>query len=294
MPKKVLLDDFDEPRMSGKNPLLKYYRMPGVHVKLPTSGAFLPPGTLELTVGHDIPVYPMRSADELLLKSPDALMSGFALEELIRSCVPAIKTPRLISSPDLDVLLVAIRAATYGEVITMTPTCPACHVENEARRNLSYLMANMTFVDPENMVRLTDEIVVYVRPYNMADATVLGMASYEEARKLQAMENAPAPERSEQISHSMQRMGLLSNEVLAACVIRVVVPDGDVTNPGMIKEFIANVSKAWTELIQAKLDDINSRGIPKGYDLTCAACGHEWKADIEFNPISFFAASSSV
>ena len=81
--------------------LKKYYRMPGVHIRLPTNGAFMPPGSVEFTMSGDIPVYPMRGADELLLKSPDALMSGYAIEELLKSCVPAIQFPRLVSSPDL-------------------------------------------------------------------------------------------------------------------------------------------------------------------------------------------------
>ena len=104
---------------AGANPLTKYFRIPGVHIKLPTHGAFMPTGSVAFTMNDEVPVYPMRGMDELLLKSPDALMNGYAIEKLIESCVPAIKFPRLISSPDLDVILMAIRAATYGETITL-------------------------------------------------------------------------------------------------------------------------------------------------------------------------------
>ena len=297
-PKKQLVDDFDEREMyqphpqPRQNPLMKYFRMPGVHVHLPSNGAFMPPGSIDFTMNNEVPVYPMRSADEMLLKSPDALMSGYAIEQIIQSCVPAIKAPRLISNPDLDVLLMAIRAATYGEVITLAPVCPSCGVENEARRNLSYLLANMTFVEPENMVRLTDEIVVYLRPYNMANATLLAMASYEETRKLQAVEES-TPERTSQIAQSMQRLTALSTEIMADCVLRVIVPEGIVSDPLMIREFVGNISKKWTDQIQAKLDEMNGCGIDKSYEITCASCGHKWNAEIEFNPSSFFASSSS-
>lgn len=295
MPRKHLADDYDEEEMFGKmeNPLTKYYRVPGVHVKLPTKGIFMPPGSIEPTLSGDIPVYPMRSADEMLLKSPDALMSGYAIEQLLRSCVPAIKLPRLISTPDLDVLLLAIRAATYGETITLSPVCPQCGAENQAQRNLSYLISNMTFVESDSPVRLTDEIVVYVRPYNLDNATKLGLASFEEARKLQAVEEAPAPERTAQVSHSMQRLTAVANEIVADCILRIVVPEGQVTDPQMIRGFMANISKRWTDQIQEKLEEINSRGIDKSYEITCASCEHKWKAEIEFNPATFFEASSS-
>lgn len=290
-----MTDDFVENEMFGQseNPLAKYYRVPGLHVRLPTKGMFMPPGSIEMTMAGDIPVYPMRSADEMLLKSPDALMSGYAIEQLMHSCVPAIKAPRLISTPDLDVLLLAIRAATYGEVITLAPTCPSCGVQNEANRNLSYLMTNMTFIDADNPVRFSDEIVVYLRPYNLENTTVLGLASFEETRKLQAVEDAAGPERSRQISESMQRITALANDIMADCVVRVVVPEGPVTDRAMIREFMGNVSKVWTDRVQEKLDEINTKGIDKSYEMTCAACDHKWKAEIEFDPARFFAPSSS-
>ena len=75
-------DEFDE-RQVFDDPLAKYYRMPGVHVRLPSNGAFMPPGSVQFTVTGEVPIYPMRAADELLLKSPDALMSGYAIEERV-------------------------------------------------------------------------------------------------------------------------------------------------------------------------------------------------------------------
>ena len=275
------------------NPLKDFYRLPGVHTKLPTNGAFMPPDSIEFTLSKDIPVYPMRSADEMLLKSPDALMSGYALEELLKSCVPNIKKPRLISSPDLDVLLVAIRAATYGEIISFSPTCPSCGVENETKRNLSYLLTSMTFVDPENVVRLTDDILVYLRPYNLENASIMGLASFEEARKLQAADvSEDESARSKQINLSMKRITDLSEETTADCIIKIIIPDKEVTDTRHILDFTRNISKSWTEKIQAKLEEINKKGIDKSYDLKCGSCEHEWKSEIEFNPSSFFAASS--
>lgn len=307
----VINDDFDEGQLYGEaalapkparpagppqNPLAPWFRAPGVHIKIPSNGAFLPPGTIEFTMTGDLPVYPMRGADELLLKSPDALMSGYAIEELIRSCVPAIKTPRLLSSPDMDVLLLAIRAATFGEVMTFHPVCPSCGEGNESRRNLSFLLSNMKMIEKNNPVRLSDEVVVYMRPYNLSNATKIGLASFEEARKIQAMEQSdvdPAA-KSAQINSSMRRISDLTMEAMADCIMKVVIPNQEVVDPRNIRELINNVSKPWTDAIQVKLDDLNTRGIDKHYDITCSSCEHKWSADIEFNHSTFFEASSSV
>lgn len=275
------------------NPLAQYFRAPGVHVKLPTNGAFMPPGSIDFTLKHEVPVFPMRTADELLLKSPDALMNGYAVEKLLESCVPAIRYPRMLSSPDLDTLLMAIRAATYGEIIELTPTCPSCEAVNEVRRNLAYLLNGMTFVDPENPVRLSDEIIVYVKPYTMQSATILGVATFEETRLIQAVESGTTQDRGEQMNRSMSRLAQLATQIMAECIIKVVIPNDEVTDRSMILQFIENVGKEWTDKIQTKLDEINRKGIDKNFPIECASCGHEWQTQIEFDPTTFFASSSS-
>lgn len=276
-----------------KNPLALYFRKPGVHIKLPTNGAFMPKDSVEFSLKGEVAVFPMRSADELLLKSPDALMNGYAIEKLIESCVPAITFPRLISSPDLDALLLAIRAATYGEIIDLTLVCPECQVTNEVKRNLGYMIGTMTFVQPENPVRLTDEIIVYLKPYNMENATALGVVSFEETRAIQSVEQAPLVDRSQQMNKSMQHLADVTTRLMADCVIRVVVPNDQVTDKEMILQFIQNIGKEWTDRIQAKLDELNKAGIDKSFEITCAGCGHEWKSQIEFDPTTFFAHGSS-
>ena len=301
-----LVDDFDEramfsPQSTGPladgNPLAAYYRVPGLHIILPTGGAFLPPGSIDLTMNGDIPVWPMRAADEMLLKSPDALMSGYAIEMLIKSCVPAIKLPRLISSPDLDVILLAIRAATYGDDMSLNVDCPKCQNQNEFNCHLPSLMATMKGVPPENTLRLSDEVVAYVRPYNVANATKIALASYEEARRLKGMEDQMQDNamRAVEVNKSIDRLNRLNLEVLADCVIKVVVPGTEVTDRSAIMDFVANVPKPWVEKIDRKLKKINQLGIDKKLSVKCSnkECGHQWKTELEFDPSSFFDADFS-
>src|ERR1700722_9761403 len=101
------MDDFDETKffspsaIKSSSVLSGYYRIPGLHITPPSRGKFLT--DLEMTMSGEIPIYPMKASDEMLLKNPDSLMSGLALEGLFASCIPAIKNPREISLPDIDV-----------------------------------------------------------------------------------------------------------------------------------------------------------------------------------------------
>jgi hypothetical protein len=153
-------------------------------------------------------------------------------------------------------------------------------------------MATCKPIPSENRVRLSDEVIAYLRPYNMDNATRMAMASFEETRKVQATEDAEEKVRTKQINESMQRIVEMSIDVLSACVLRVVVAEGDVYDPQSIHKFILNISKAWVDKLNEKSDEINSMGIDKHYAVVCPECNHEWKAEIEFNPSSFFASAS--
>lgn len=304
---RPMQDDYDETAMFGGlanspppmprqaspvgNPLSRYFRQPGLHVQLPTGGAFMPPGTIKLTVKGDLPILPMSAADELLLKSPDALMSGYAIEQLIISCVPDIKAPLEVSQPDLDVLLLAIRAATYGETMPVGAVCPKCKTENSFDCHLPSLMATMRPIPPENPVRLTDEVVVYVRPMNVENAGKIGIASFEETRKAQALDDDKTikPDVMQRaLNDSYKRLSLLRVEMTADCIVKIVIPDGEVVDRASIREFLANISQAWVKQIEAKQAEINSLGMDKRIDCTCSKCKHEWQTTLEFDPASFF------
>ena len=102
----------------AKNPLSNWFRQPKIYVKLPSQGRFYPPNTLDVSSNDEYPVFAMTAKDELMFKTPDALLSGQSTVEIIKSCIPAIKEPWQMPSIDVDFALIAIRIATYGENIT--------------------------------------------------------------------------------------------------------------------------------------------------------------------------------
>lgn len=295
-------DDFNEAEMfqpammdafaPPKNPLAKYFRVPGLNVKLPSGGAYMPPGAIQLTATEEIPVFPMRAADELMLKSPDALMSGYAIEEIITSCIPAIRAPRLISMPDLDVILLAVRAATYGEKMEVETQCPSCGEEHKFDCHLPSVLTTMKEMPKEAPVRLSPEVVAYLRPYNLGNGTKVALTAFNETRKLQFAEDQSEEYRTKAINESYKKITALNVEMMADCVMHIVTPEGTVNHPMMIREFLANIPRQWSKKIEKKLKELNDYGIDKRLDVTCSACQHEWKTELEFDPASFFANGS--
>ena len=61
------------------NPLTKFYRVPKLYVALPSKGTFYAPGAVETAVNGEVAVFAMSAVDEMLLRTPDALLNGDSL-----------------------------------------------------------------------------------------------------------------------------------------------------------------------------------------------------------------------
>jgi hypothetical protein len=302
MTKIIEEDEFDEtelfnpaaPAKTNSNPLSGYFRIPGLSVQIPTRGRFLPKDAFNPSMNGEVSILPMKASDEMLLRSPDALMSGDAIENLLLSCVPAISTPRLISTPDLDVLLLGIRAATYGETMELEIGCPSCGNENAFNCHLPHIIGNMKFIEEgQNEIRLNDEVVVTVRPYNLAVASRIASESFNQTRAIQVAQETQDEDQFQKTRNEIfAKMSDINTEAVAASIMSITIPTGTVTDYEYILEFLKNTNQAWVKKIEAKLDELNKTGIDRSFDAKCAKCEHEWTSEIEFDPASFFDLSS--
>ena len=104
--------------VENTNPLSKYFRQPSVYVGLPSGGNY-PPTVMERSQTGEIGVQPMTARDEVIFKTPDALMNGQGVVDVIQSCIPQIKDAWQLINYDLDTVFIAIRIATYGETMNI-------------------------------------------------------------------------------------------------------------------------------------------------------------------------------
>ena len=122
------------------NPLSKFYRSAAISVPIPSRGMYYEADTLQLNGDGELAIYPMTAQDELMLQNPDALLSGEAVISVIKSCVPGVKHPKKLLSCDIDVLMIAIRVASYGDTASMDSKCPKCFHPNTFSLNLDTLL----------------------------------------------------------------------------------------------------------------------------------------------------------
>jgi len=168
------------------NPLKSYFRKPGIWIKLPSLGKFYKIPPKDLNDMGEIPVYPMTAKDELLLKNADALLNGTAVYKMIESCVPSITDLENIPNIDLDVILLAIRRASYGHTMDIV-TSHDCKdsAETESSLNLDYFISEIKTLDHLDPVKMDNGIEVFVKPVTLKQLLNLNWVQYQQVRNIQ-------------------------------------------------------------------------------------------------------------
>ena len=238
------------------NPLLSALRQPKIYITLPSGGKFWPEGSLNPSVNGEYPVYSMTAKDELLVKTPDALLNGQAIVSMIQSCMPNVlnawDTPQL----DLDAILVAIRLATYGEMITLKINHPSMDGESEYEVNireiLDRIQNNTTW---EDRLEIRPDLVVFLKPLNYRDQTDAQVTDFEANRIFQIAnsKDLPEEERIRQFSEAFGRLTKKTITILGRAVYRVESTGGAVEDAEMIEEFIENCDAEIFDKIKSRL-----------------------------------------
>jgi hypothetical protein len=247
--------DFN-PENYEQNPLKKYFRQAKVHITLPSKGKFYPDGALDMPETGELPVYPMTAKDELVIKTPDALLNGSATVEIIKSCVPAIRDPWKMPSIDLDAVLVAIRIATYGEKLKLDINTPVTGSEKTVEADLRQILNKLVTVEFDNVVQIQD-MTVELRPLTYKEFTESNLKTFEEQRvfALVTNETLSESEKLEKFNESFTKLTDLTVTMMSRSIASITIGDTVVTNQKHIDEFINNVDKEWFEHVTDHLNE---------------------------------------
>ena len=276
-----------------KNPLSSFYRQPKIYVRLPSKGKFYEPGSLDLSENGEYPVYAMTAKDELLFKTPDALLNGTSTVELIKSCIPAILNPWVMPNIDLDFALIAIRIATYGDKMDVVTNCPHCDAENSYDMDLTaWLDIFNNFIYNTDIA--VDPLTVHVRPYTYKEVTKTALKSMEQQRIFQVINDDTISDevKLEKFGASFLKLTELTVDVIADCITAIDTPDGSVSDKAMIKEFIANCSKDIFQKIQDHVVQMKELIEFKAQDVTCGECSKPFSLPVTMDQSNFFAVKS--
>lgn len=278
---------------TNSNPLSGYYRQPKIFVNLPSNGDYYPSGALDRSSNGQYAVFAMTAKDELMFKTPDALLNGQSTVEIIKSCIPAIKDPWVMPTIDVDTALIAIRIATYGEKMEITSNCPQCQSENNYELPLTdYLSMAQKFVFSGTLN--VGELVVHLKPYTYQQLTTAGLKAMEQQRVFEIINNEELgdKEKIERFQKSFTNLTSLTVDTITECIAKIESPQGATDNIQFIKDFINNAPKDVFDAVQEHIKSMREAIDMPNQKLKCTECDTDYEVPITMDQSDFFAERS--
>jgi hypothetical protein len=278
------------------NPLKKYFRQPKVYITLPSKGQFYPSGAIDYPENGELPVYAMTAKDELVMKTPDALLNGQATVDVVQSCVPNIKDAWQMPSIDLDAILVAIRVATYGEQLEITSRVPNIGDERTYSIDLRKILNRLVTVEYNDTIKLQN-MIVKIRPLTYREFSSTTIKTFEEQRIFRIVndEKIPDEEKLVMFNKSFKKLTDITIDTLKYCIDRIIIDDNEVSNKQHINEFVDNADKDFFTFITEHLSiekkkfQIEPMRVGSTEEDIARGAPAEFEVPITFDQSNFFA-----
>jgi len=249
--------------MENQSVLSKYKRQPKIYMKLPSGGKWYPKNPMEKSGSGELPIYSMTAKDELMIKTPDALMNGEATVEVIKSCCPLIDDPWSMPAIDLDAVLIAIRIATYGEKMEME--IPIKYNEDGKEQlgsetieiDLRELLDRMQGKIWNDSLTVGD-LTFTLHPLTYKESTGFFMSTFENQRLAQMMQNDKLDDtqKMEAFKEGFKKLSQMTLDMIVTHITQIETPEGTETSKTAIKDFFNQTDKDTFSAVQEHLDKV--------------------------------------
>ena len=261
------------------NPLLARVQLPGETFALPSCGVFYSNGELDPSVSNaEVHVHPMTVLDEIMIKTPDLLFSGRAVEEVFGRCIPQVLRPKELLAKDVDFLLLCLRKVSYGPELAMETThwdCEKAEGEtppvNKYNVDVNQFIANTKKIDPvtalkQFTVTLPNDQIVRMTPIRFRDFVNL--------MQVNETDSTISPEKQV--------------EILVNTLSGIITSVDEITDGAMIAEWLRYIKPEYLGLLNAQLEDTVNWGPDLTYKVKCSDCGEVQEVTAPLNPLAFF------
>lgn len=273
------------------NPLARHFRQPAIYLKLPSGGRWWGEGALDMPPNQELPIYPMSTKDEILLRTPDALLNGQGIVDVIQSCCPNIRDAWRMPSVDVDAVLIAIRIATYGNNMSFDSKCQQCDEENTHEIDLGVPLGQLSCPDYSNLLVYQD-LKIKFKPQHYFSVNRTNMVEFEEQKILSLLTNSDmeSDQKAAQLSAAMTRLFNYSIDAGVQSTEYIELNDGTrVVEEDFIKEFYQNAESAFIKKLQTKISEFNEQARPEKLHLNCQSCAKTYDVELTFDYANFFA-----
>ena len=271
------------------SPLKKYRRQPKIYINLPSQGKYYGPGVVNNNSFTEMPVFSMTANDEILFKTPDALINGQATAQNIKSCVPSILDPMSLVTLDIDHLLLSIRMATYGPNLGITSKCKHCSTENKYDIPIQKILDYFNTLEYEDNISI-ENFVVKLKPLTYRQYTEMQQrnTALTRALRIQAPKIKDETERAEFQNKTLQQIATIAVEFIFSSIYSITVDGAEETNKREIKEFLDDNDITFYNRIKQHIEkQVNDWTIPD-QKVVCENCEKENTVVVRVDQSDFF------
>jgi hypothetical protein len=247
----------ESPAYPQSNPLAMFMRQPKIYIRLPSNGEYWPEGSLQISETEEYPVFSMTAQDEMLLKIPDALMSGQAVVDVLQHCMPNIKNAWHTPAIDLDVILIAIRLATYGEIMKTPVKVGSIEMDYsiDLRTVMDSLQSRIQWIP---YISINEDLTLFVKPVNYKQLSQAAIQTFETQKIIQMSndQNMSDEDKVKIFKESFSKLTNITIGTISSTIYKIDSSNGSTDNPVFIKEFIDDVDKEIFEKIQKHLESL--------------------------------------
>jgi hypothetical protein len=257
------------------NPLLSRLMIPGETFRLPSQGLFYTNSELRDDVeGGEVHVFPMTAYDEIIFKTPDMLLSGKAIDEVFKRCIPQILEPRKLLSKDVDYLITCLRVITYGSDISLTYThdCEGAK-EHDYTVSLQKILRQAKSIDPTSLA------TTYVVTLDNGQVVKIKPTTFDTILELNQNFNENNDD------YSIQS---IQQKVMKVLIDMIEAVD-EVTDHDFIEEWAAKLPAGWVRFLSSSIDRVSDWGVEFKAEAVCKDCGANMVMPFSANPVSFFS-----
>ena len=278
----------------SNNPLKKFFRQPSIYVKLPSKGQYYPEGSLQMPANGELPIFPMTALDEITNRTPDALFNGTATINVIKSCVPNIIDPWVIPQDDINLLLTAIKIASYGHEMEIVSTCPKCNEEKESLLDLHAIIDKFPATNYNKNLSMSD-MTIYFKPLTYQQINHNAMEQFEQQKTIQLTSDENTEmhekERADLLSKVFKTLTDLTLETIALSISSIETNNAKVNDHEQIKEFLENCESSMFDRIREFLTELRTSTELEKLKLTCTnkECEHKYEQEFTLDMSNFFA-----
>ena len=277
----------------ASNPLIKHFRQPAIYIQLPSKGRYWEdPAAISIPETGELAIYPMTTKDEITLRTPDALMNGQGVVEVIQSCIPSIKNAWKMPSVDTDAVLIAMRIASYGHNMEFEGTCPKCSESHTYGLDMRTMLAQIRCPNYDTIMDL-QTVNIKFKPQSYLQSIQVNQAQFEMQKYeklINSLDDENIEEKTKIAGAQVRRLNEVATEMLTNATEYIIdVESGTkIDRKDYIKEFYNNVESKVVQQINEWLGELIKDSTPKMQKVNCGSCGDEIELQIMFDYSNFF------